>query len=185
MTEPAEYRLGLAYYDISPDVGPDCICSWCWQPIEDFAFRLWLTGNVMDDILTGDSVDTIRVTTPEPRLEARLHKKCLQEFTVTPAMPAGGYDGAGFPIYFWQNEKGGVLKEAVEAYILHFGADGPALSRSQLEIVRRFLEYGIFAPAWKGDEALETLRDEIAAAVTAERIREWNHKALKIGIDLL
>lgn len=88
----------------------------------------------------------------------------------------------GIPLY-WRDEQSGELPRAVEAYIAFMGANGPALSKQQLELVIDYLRYFINAPCWAGFSKLAMLRVRATRLKTVDDVDKFIQAALNIGLD--
>ena len=67
----------MKWFTTSPDEGPECLCSWCGEPIPD-----------PDEIDDEESLELLQGRTPAirmfvqdtlPMVEARFHPSCLAE----------------------------------------------------------------------------------------------------------
>ncbi len=64
--------------------------------------------------------------------------------------------------------------------------DGQPLTDVQLEMVRDFCEYYIFAPCWQtqgAEEQFQRLREQIQTIGTRQELEVWLHESLEVGID--
>jgi hypothetical protein len=80
---------------------------------------------------------------------------------------------------FWMNETSGVLKPAVEAYLM---SDAP-LSMPQVAAIRAYLRQWIDGP-WYG-ENIALLRATVGSLRTRKNIDSWLEVADRAGIDPL
>lgn len=80
---------------------------------------------------------------------------------------------------YWMYETSGVLRPAVEAYLL-----GRLMTEAEIAALRAYLRQWIFAPVWWGD-GIAGLRDRIDGLTTREAIAAWLDAADEFGIDPL
>lgn len=80
---------------------------------------------------------------------------------------------------FWMHETSGVLRPAVEAYLL----DQP-MTDDQVAAMRAYLRQWI-AGDWHDDGALDRLRASIDGLTTRKAIHDWILAAVDEGIDPL
>lgn len=78
---------------------------------------------------------------------------------------------------FWMNETSGVLRSAVEAFLLQ---DGP-LTVGQIVAVRAYLRQWM-AAEWCGGE-VEVLRSSLEGIASRTDLSAWYHRALDANID--
>lgn len=81
---------------------------------------------------------------------------------------------------FWMNERSGVLRPAVEAYL----NDQP-MTPAQISALRAYLRLWISSPHFVGGTALENLRGSVDRLTSRGMINAWIQLAEKIGIDPL
>lgn len=80
---------------------------------------------------------------------------------------------------FWMNEASGVLRPAVEAYLL-----GRPMTPAHVAARRAYLGQWIDAPGWIGPE-VAMLRVTVNALTRRADIDAWLDRALDAGIDPL
>lgn len=80
---------------------------------------------------------------------------------------------------FWMNETSGVLRPAVEAYVI-----GGPMSVEQIAAMRAYLRQFIEAGCWVGPKVGE-LRDMIDGLTSRKAITAWLVIAIAEGIDPL
>ena len=80
---------------------------------------------------------------------------------------------------FWMYETSGVLRPAVEAYLMHRTMTG-----DQVAAMRAYLRQWIASPAWQG-ERIEELRAAIDGLTNRKAIRDWIDIAADEGLDPL
>lgn len=86
-------------------------------------------------------------------------------------METGGEDRPGF----WMNETSGVLRPAIEAYLV-----GGEMTREQIAAMRAYLRQWIWAPLWMD---VDDLRDAIDGLITRDAIEAWLTRAFERGIE--
>ena len=74
---------------------------------------------------------------------------------------------------------GGVLRPAIEAYL-----DGGEMTSTELMALQAYLKRSITEPNWRGD-GVEGLRERVEGLDTREKLKEWLHDALELGINPL
>lgn len=95
---------------------------------------------------------------------------------------------AGNPPRYWMHETTGVLRPAVEAYLLN-----KSLSPEEIATMRAYLRQWVMSPVWdQNPHATETdrdilaeLRDAIDRLHTREAIDLWLYDAVALGMDPL
>jgi hypothetical protein len=86
---------------------------------------------------------------------------------------------------YWPNEQSGVLRPAIEAYLI-----ASEMTGEQIAAMRAYLRQWICHPIWDtnphgtGNE-LAGLRDLIDSLTSRAQIDRWLEKAIEIGIDPL
>lgn len=80
---------------------------------------------------------------------------------------------------YWMNERSGVLRPAVEAYL-----NGKPMTDEQIAAMRAYLRQWIDAPCWKGP-AVAFLRATIHCLTSRHNIVAWLAIAEEEGIDPL
>jgi len=161
----------LTWFETSPDVGPDCLCSWCGQPIEDVLPIRWYDN--------------------QSGREARFHNDCHWDYMtiphITTYIPGPRMGGVPlYPVFHWQDLRFDRVRPAIKSFIDYGAGQGPEPSNVDLEIVRRWFEYIITAPCWycAGDELVE-LQQSVKTLQNITQLREWLDQALELGIDPL
>ena len=81
---------------------------------------------------------------------------------------------------FWMDEQSGVLRPAVEAYLLL----EDELSPEHIGVMRAYLRQWIMAPVWCGP-AVTALREALDGIESRAGVDRWLGAALKVGIDPL
>ena len=84
------------------------------------------------------------------------------------------------PAGFWMFETTGVLKPAIEAYLL---TEAP-MSEEHIAAMRAYLRQWIAAPEWRGPN-IDLLRATIGLLTTRRDIDRWLEVADRDGIDPL
>lgn len=97
----------------------------------------------------------------------------MKKLRIPPA-PAAGAPG------YWPNETTGVLRPAVEAYLL----TEAELSRDQLGALRAYFRQWLASPLWRGRE-VEALRAGIDGIRDRPTVSAWLREAEAAGIDPL
>lgn len=87
--------------------------------------------------------------------------------------------GAPYIPGFWMNETSGVLRPAVEAYLL-----GRAMDDRQIATMRVYLCQWIAAPGFQGPE-VDALRRDVDGIRTRTELERWLDRADSVGIDPL
>lgn len=82
---------------------------------------------------------------------------------------------------YWMHETSGVLKPAVEAYLINYRAP---LSPEHCAALRAYFRQWINAPAFIGP-GIERLRAAVDGLTSREAINQWLRDALDEGIDPL
>jgi hypothetical protein len=80
---------------------------------------------------------------------------------------------------YWMSETSGVLRPAVEAYLL-----GEAMTGEQIAALRAYLRQWIGSDVWEGD-VIEILRAGIYTLTDRAAIERWLAVATDAGIDPL
>jgi hypothetical protein len=80
---------------------------------------------------------------------------------------------------FWRDERGPLLRPAIEAYL-----GGKPMTTMQLAAMRAYLRQWIAAPIWEGP-MIEKLRADIETLYSREAITAWIERAEQEGIDPL
>ena len=80
---------------------------------------------------------------------------------------------------YWVNEKSGVLRPAVEAYL-----NGKEMTPRQIAAMRGYLRQWINADAWKGP-MIDPLRTRVEEITTRADIHDWLEMAMHENIDPL
>jgi hypothetical protein len=81
---------------------------------------------------------------------------------------------------FWMYETTGVLRPAVEAYLL----GGRALTEAEFAALRAYIRQWIFAPMFRGP-AVEALRARVDGLTDRAALSRWLDDAMDEGIDPL
>jgi hypothetical protein len=100
----------------------------------------------------------------------------VNEIVKLTQMLDGGNDAPGY----WMHETTGVLRPAVEAYLL----DEPMTS-GQIATMRAYLRQWIMAPGWVAGPVIDQLRGMVDFLTTREEIDRWMGIAMDEGIDPL
>jgi len=80
---------------------------------------------------------------------------------------------------YWMNETSGVLRPAVEAYLMH-----DEMTPGEIAAMRAYLRQWIMHPGWLGP-GVEELRRGIDGLTSRQAIERWLDRALSENIDPL
>lgn len=168
----------ITWYQDSPDIGEECVCSLCGSPILlDVPLRVFDMDN---SVALG---------------EARFHTDCFVEISYAftglgrkrkSTLP--GYvltRGILLPLR-WQDDRSGQLPQAVMAYLNW----KPGMNPLEPRLLRRLVDYLVHyidAPCWNGNFVPEiaNLRLQAGRLQSAEDIRAWIMACMEVALDPL